>query len=85
MRELKVYGGLAFMSNGKQSRIIIAATSRKAASEGLQKVGLYVPVSHITGYWSITGNAKEIEIALLHPLAPFLVEEYGKEITEYKP
>ena len=62
MAILKVYGGLKHMGSRGQLRTIVAAKSRAKAAE---LVGLRT--SELAGYWSVTGNAIEIEVALSNP------------------
>lgn len=68
MSKLKVYGGHTFLK-GKQVRVVIATTSWKRAAV-LSGESLH----HIRGYWSITGNAHELEIALNDPEKMILSE-----------
>lgn len=59
---LKVYGGTTFY-NGQQVCAIVAAHSRWKVAE-LTGESLY----HIKGWWSLTGNQRNIELALAKPL-----------------
>lgn len=70
MSKLKVYGGLTFHAKqGKlrQLRTIVATTSQKRVAE-LTAESLH----SIQKYWAITGNEKELEIALKNPEQVFL-------------
>lgn len=58
MKTLKVWGG-RFIRNGKQGRRIVAAYTKKQAMELAE-----VSYREITDYWSITGNALELDIAV---------------------
>ena len=62
MAILKVYGGLMHMGARGQLRTIVATTSRTKAAEVL---GLRL--SALAGYWCVTGNTTEIEVALSQP------------------
>lgn len=70
--KLKVYGGHLFGGSfgPRGSRVIIATTSWKRASEILK-----TSLSHIKNYWSITGNAHELKIALAKPHVPLFVSD----------
>lgn len=57
---MKVYGGCYFR-NGTQVRGIIAGTRKIAA----QKTGS--SLAYILEYWTETGNAIELKLALEHP------------------
>lgn len=72
---LKVYGGLTFVG-GKQVRTIVATTSQKLAAE-LTGVSL----SYLRAYWSVTGNAHEIEVAMAMPGTVFRTEYKGDRFS----
>lgn len=75
--KLKVFGGLMII-NGKQVRIIVAATSQKKAAE-LTGVSL----AHLRDYWSVTGNAVELDVALSKPNTVFVSDsDFGKDFVE---
>ena len=71
MAKLKVFGGLVMMPQRGQLRTIVATTSRAKAVAALAKVGIHTNVGTIAAYWSETGNAHELNIALPHPGAVF--------------
>ena len=71
MAVLKVYGGLKHMGSRGQLRTIVAATSRAKAAE---LVGLRL--SELIGYWSVTENKTEIDLALAHPGKVFQASTY---------
>ncbi|MDU4254513.1 hypothetical protein [Pseudomonas sp.] len=58
---LKVYGGHTF-KGGRQARTIIAAKSMKEAAEAIGTT-----LTEMRAYWSVSGNPKELEIALAQP------------------
>lgn len=76
-KRLKVYGG-NFHLRGKQVRGIIAGTQKQAA----ESTG--GSVNHIREYWSETGNARELEIALAEPGVLFWCPTSHKGTDEYK-
>jgi len=71
-QKLKVYGG--HMYGGKfghrGSRVIVAAHSWKEAAKLVD-----TPLGHLKGFWSMTGNPWELEIALAKPLTVFYVPD----------
>jgi len=70
MRKLKVYGGLDFRRIEKrlaQVRTIVATTSWRRASE-LTGLSLY----ELQTYWAISGNERELGIALSCPETVFI-------------
>ena len=64
-RGLRVYGGWAINTAGKQERVVIAVHNQKEITNILR-----ISLSHINKFWSITGNEKEVELALQNPLTP---------------
>lgn len=62
-KRLKVYGGLV-MRGSRQARAIIAAHNvQEVADANPGRCSAY----YIRGYWSVTGNAKEVEAAMNAP------------------
>lgn len=78
MAELKVYGGL--IHAGRQRRTIVAAKSR---AEVCRLTGL--SDSQIKGYWSVTGNKAEIDLAMSRPGVVFMSDESGYRFRQYEP
>jgi hypothetical protein len=76
MRELAVWGGLLFNKNG-QVRCIVATRTKKRAAELLN-----IPVSHLNNYFSVTGNSKELAIALAEPEVVFTETQPFTKIYE---
>ncbi len=60
--KLKVYGGNLFNQDYKQERVVCAVANQKEVAELTKQSSYYV-----RGWWSITGNAEEIEKALANP------------------
>lgn len=82
MAKLKVYGGNDFeVVNGrrKQVRVIVAATSQKAAAEA---VG--ISLSALRSDWSETWNDLELETAMSAPGVVFHTSGTGSE-KDYRP
>lgn len=77
MMALKVFSGLTFAC-GKPLRTIVAASSQAKAA---QLIG--VPVSEIRNYWSVTGNAHQIDVALSQPGVVF--KSSGVDQDDYAP
>lgn len=79
MKQPKVYAGMFFL-NGNQVRGIMAGTQAeiaKATNNGL---------AYIRNYWTETGNAKELEIALRSPGVLFWCSGTAcSENRHYKP
>ena len=69
--ELKVFGGLTTSQNGKQTRSIVAANSIKEVAK-LTGLSQYF----IRGWWSITANKEERELALNKPHTVIYIKEY---------
>ncbi len=77
MKQLKVYGGMLSNPNPppdrpshkRQERVVCAVYSQKElkniidATEGIGRASL----NWIQNYWCITGNKKELELALAKP------------------
>lgn len=61
-RRLKVYGG-ASVRKGKCVRSIIAAHNAQEVADALGNASAY----YVRGYWSVTGNAAEIQAAMANP------------------
>lgn len=61
-KRLKVYGGQV-MRPGGQRRGVIAAYNAQEVADALGNASAY----YVRGYWSVTGNAKEIEVATANP------------------
>jgi hypothetical protein len=69
-KRLKVYGGLVFRGP-RQVRAVIAAYN---AEEVARAHPGRCSAHYIRGYWSVTGNTKEVEAAMAQP-GILLVEE----------
>ena len=67
-REMKVYGG-RLMHNGKLSRAVVAARTKKKAREVIG-----CSVGEFNNYWSITHNEEEVSNGLFFPEA-LIVED----------
>jgi hypothetical protein len=77
MAVLKVYGGLKHMGSRGQLRTIVATTSKAKAAE---LVGLRP--CEVAGYWSVTGNKTELDVALAAPGQVFQASSsMGKDFT----
>ena len=66
MNKLKVFGGLTFLHIGDktvQVRAIVSGASRKKAYQTLAATNKSISFHHFLGYWSETGNIKELEAA----------------------
>lgn len=74
---LKVFSGLTF-AGGQQLRTIVATTSQARAA---QLVG--VPISVIRDYWSVTGNAHQVDTAMSQPGVVF--KSSGVDKSDYTP
>lgn len=70
-KRLKVYGGLV-MRGHRQARAVIAAHNAQEVADALPgRASAY----YVRGYWSVTGNAKEIEAAMATPGVLLLEDE----------
>lgn len=67
---LKVYGGMSILGS-KQFRTIVAAPNTKVVAKLIGASDHYV-----RGYWSETGNAKEIEVAMSEPGVLFYAADH---------
>lgn len=70
--KLKVYGGWSF-HNGKQERTVIAAYTQRQVAELTGN-----PLSYIRGWWAITANREEVELAMENPLTVIYVGNQSK-------
>lgn len=61
-KRLKVYGGMV-MNGARQSRAVIAAHNAQEVADALGNATAY----YVRGYWSVTGNAKEVQAAMTMP------------------
>lgn len=61
-KRLKVYGGLV-MRGQRQVRAVIAASNAQEVADALGNASAY----YVRGYWSVTGNVKEVNAALALP------------------
>jgi hypothetical protein len=73
-RRLKVYGGAHVVGN-KCVRAIIAAHNAQEVASALGNASAY----YVRGYWSVTGNAKEIEVAMSQPGILFVENPQSRE------
>lgn len=78
MAKLKVFGGLVMVSQRGQLRTIVASTSRAKVVAALAKVGIHTTTGTIAAYWSETGNAHELNIALPNPGAVFQARNWDE-------
>ena len=62
-KRLKVYGGLVF-HGARQVRAVIAAYNAQEVADAHPG---RASAHYIRGYWSVTGNAKEVEAAMAKP------------------
>lgn len=74
-RRLKVYGG----SYRGQHRAIIAAHNAEEVARAIGNATAY----YVRGYWSVTGNAAEIEAAMAKP--GVLLVETAKNSDRFEP
>lgn len=65
-RPLKIFGGTC-VYRGKSCRIIVSASSSTRAVAILNDAGLNISLHHFRGYFSITQNVMENDIAKGHP------------------
>jgi hypothetical protein len=63
---LKVYGGLSWGRGRRQVRTIVAARNQREAAD---LVG--IDMGYMRGFWSVTGNAREIDTAMGEPFTVF--------------
>ena len=88
MAKLKVYGytGMPFRDTKpetRQVRVIVAATSCKAAVEVLRRAGQSnLTEGFLAKYGGETGNQVEIEVATARPGTVFWRSEWGSSKTE---
>lgn len=61
MRKLKVYGGLLHTNHGQRRHIMASTSWAKVA------IATKCSIGFLRDYWSITGNATEIETAMKSP------------------
>jgi hypothetical protein len=61
--KLHVYGGVGYIRDLGGRRIIVAASSWKAAAQALTVANYQITVSGLRSMWSITANVGEIEAA----------------------
>lgn len=64
--ELKVYDGVESV-NGKEARVIVAATSQRTAVAALAQFGIGISVRRLMTYWTISSDQRASEIALSQP------------------
>lgn len=70
--KLKVWGiSLHGGKDGRQKRVIVAATSMKQAVDLITAQYAYVSLHHFRGYASMTGNEIEVGVALNKPFTVF--------------
>jgi len=83
MRALKIWGG-----HNVNSRIIVAAHTKKEALERLAAVGIPVSLHEFNGYWAETGNRAELIVVSGQP-GVWSVNEYHvsrlNTSADYKP
>ncbi len=70
--KLKVYGGHLFGGKfgHRGSRVIVAAHSWIEVARLVD-----TPLGHLKNYWTMTGNPRELEVALGKPMAVFFVSD----------
>lgn len=79
-RKLRVFGGMNTHPRlGGQARCVIAAPSQREAAEGAG-----ISLHYFRGYWTETGNAREIAVALAHPGVPCYGNQGASIGTEYE-
>jgi hypothetical protein len=62
-KRLKVYGGLVFRGSRQVRAVIAAHNAEEVARAHPGRCSAY----YIRGYWSVTGNVKEVEAAMAQP------------------
>lgn len=78
-KRLKVYGGMAMRKYGQRRAIIAAYNAQEVANA----LGNNASAYYIRGYWSETGNIKEIEAAKAKP--GILLIERERNSFQYEP
>lgn len=85
-RTLKVYGGTSFARRIGQGqfRVIVATPSFAAAQRAVEDADLFKPNRD---YWSTTGNATELEVALAQPGVVFArhIDDYHGKYVPVRP
>jgi hypothetical protein len=76
-KRLKVYGGLVFQGARQVRAVIAAYNAEEVARAHPGRCSAY----YIRGYWSVTGNAKEVEAAMAEP--GILLIERAERSGEY--
>lgn len=80
MAKLKAFAGRIFLRNTGQCQCVVAATSQAKAASILK-----VSLGEIRNYFSLTGNEKDIEIALSKPGTVFIRLKPGDGYQELSP
>lgn len=89
MAALKVFGATTTPSRQwgaqtRQVRVIVAATSQRAAVEALNAAGLRITLGEMRTYWSQTGNDHELAAATVPGQVLWADEQGIRSAADYR-